>query len=547
MFIKRLDYLSPHITFYHKGLLFHSSFVSGIISIISIVLIIILTVYYSKELIEKKNPKSTSYNTFIEDSGIFPMNASSLFHFISISSNQDFYNNDGFDFSLFRIIGLDIYYETYLYDKDLTHYNHWLYGKCRITDYEGIDNLINIDLFKRSVCIRKYFNKDDQKYYNVEDSKFRWPVLSHGTLSGIAQLYNIIVEKCEESTINLILGDNYECKNTTDFKLIQNYTYYSEIFLFIVNYYTDISNYSYPYKTYIDMIGNNLLSNFYYVNHLNFNPSIIKTYDGLIFDSFEEKSVAIFERNDMFSFNRENKNIYSIFVMWLKNKLYKNERSYKKLQDVISDVGGIYQSITIIAAYINSLYNQFITLSDTEVLLHSFIHSEKHSHENKKKDHKNRNIRKLKEIPDDTKKNDITKTLHKERNNTEKTKEGMKDEIDKKVNEASYISNKLFISRDNLNISSEKMNFKNNNSKFRYIGTNKKLELTNFLYYLIFLITCRKKKKYYDFYKKFRMKIISEEHLIRNHLNIYNLLRVTERKRYYKRYSYQLNDLIKLI
>jgi hypothetical protein len=295
------------------------------------------------------------------------------------------------------------------------------------------------------------------------------------------------------------------------------------------------------------MIGNNLLSNFYYVNHLNFNPSIIKTYDGLIFDSFEEKSVAIFERNDMFSFNRENKNIYSIFVMWLKNKLYKNERSYKKLQDVISDVGGIYQSITIIAAYINSLYNQFITLSDTEVLLHSFIHSEKHSHENKKKDHKNRNIRKLKEIPDDTKKNDITKTLHKERNNTEKTKKGMKDENDKKVNEASYISNKLFISKDNLNISSEKMNFKNNNSKFRYIGTNKKLELTNFLYYLIFLITCRKKKKYYDFYKKFRMKIISEEHLIRNHLNIYNLLRVTERKRYYKRYSYQLNDLIKLI
>ena len=54
MFIKRLDYLSPHITFYHKGLLFHSSLVSGIISIISIVLIIILTVYFSKELIEKK-------------------------------------------------------------------------------------------------------------------------------------------------------------------------------------------------------------------------------------------------------------------------------------------------------------------------------------------------------------------------------------------------------------------------------------------------------------------------------------------------------------
>jgi len=54
MFIKKLDYLSPPITFYHQGLLFHSSFVSGIISIISILIIIIFTVYYSLELIKIK-------------------------------------------------------------------------------------------------------------------------------------------------------------------------------------------------------------------------------------------------------------------------------------------------------------------------------------------------------------------------------------------------------------------------------------------------------------------------------------------------------------
>ena len=31
-------------------------------------------------------------------------------------------------------------------------------------------------------------------------------------------------------------------------------------------------------------------------------------------------------------------------------------------------------------------------------------------------------------------------------------------------------------------------------------------------------------------YENFRIKIISEEHLIKNHLNIYNLLKVTEKK-----------------
>ena len=43
------------------------------------------------------------------------------------------------------------------------------------------------------------------------------------------------------------------------------------------------------------------------------------------------------------------------------------------------------------------------------------------------------------------------------------------------------------------------------------------------------------------------MKIISEEHLIKNHLNIYNILRVTEKNRNFRKNSYQLHELIKLV
>ena len=548
MFIKSLDYLSPPITFYHQGLLFHSSFVSGILSIISIIVIITLTLHYSKELIEKKNPKSFSYNTFIEDSGIFPMNASSLFHFISVASKENNFISNGIDFSLFRIIGLEVYFDIYLNDNNLSHYNHWLYGKCNSTiDAEGLDNLIQYDFFESSACIRKYFNKEEQKYYNVGDSKFRWPVIAHGTYNKNVKLYNIIVEKCEESTLNLILGEGHQCKNALEFEFNQSYSFYGEILLYIINHYSDISNYSSPYIKYLEMVGNALSINSFSVNHLNFNPSIIKTYHGLLSDKIDEKKEIIYERHEIYSFLKENKDIYSIFVIWLKNKLYKNERSYRNLQDIISSFGGIYQSITIIAYYLNTLYNKFIVLSDTEVLLHSFIHSEKHSHEYKKKEHKDQKIQKLNELSNDIIKNDINKTFHKEKYNTEKTNKNKNNEKEKKINDSSYMNNNLFFSKENINISTEKLNYKTNNKKFRYIENTKKLELTNFFYYLIFLITCRKKKQYFNFYREFRMKIISEEHLIRNHLNIYNLLRVTERKRYYKRNSYQLNELIKLI
>jgi hypothetical protein len=70
-----------------------------------------------------------------------------------------------------------------------------------------------------------------------------------------------------------------------------------------------------------------------------------------------------------------------------------------------------------------------------------------------------------------------------------------------------------------------------------------------FFSYLFYKITCGKNNNYYKIYEHFRIKIISEEHLIKNHLNIYNLLKVTENKRKNtkKKYSYKLADLINLI
>ena len=43
------------------------------------------------------------------------------------------------------------------------------------------------------------------------------------------------------------------------------------------------------------------------------------------------------------------------------------------------------------------------------------------------------------------------------------------------------------------------------------------------------------------------MKLLSEQHLIRNHLNIYTLLKVTKSKRLARKNSYHLSDLFQLV
>ena len=67
MLIKQLDYFSPSITFYHKGYLSHKSIFSGILSFITIVFILILSGYYSFEIINRKVAYTFFFNSFDED------------------------------------------------------------------------------------------------------------------------------------------------------------------------------------------------------------------------------------------------------------------------------------------------------------------------------------------------------------------------------------------------------------------------------------------------------------------------------------------------
>ena len=130
MIFKKLDFLSPTITFYYKGYLSHSSILSGIISVFSFLIIILLAIQFSFDMIKKEHPTAFYFNRFEEDAGIFPLNSSSLFHFLSLSFNKKDFIGEGIDFQSFKIIGLEAYYHTYINIDNISRIDHWLYGYC---------------------------------------------------------------------------------------------------------------------------------------------------------------------------------------------------------------------------------------------------------------------------------------------------------------------------------------------------------------------------------------------------------------------------------
>ena len=220
------------------------------------------------------------------------------------------------------------------------------------------------------------------------------------------------------------------------------------------------------------------------------------------------------------------------------------QRNYKRIQDVISNIGGINQVVIILSIYINSFYNKYIVLRDTESLLFSSIHSEK-------KGIKKNNEKKISEKIKILEKDDINKFS--KINNDDKNKstvKGRNKQIEKSFNNFSKSNHMFLKNSEDIDhnyefqtqiIESNKIPEK---SKSAHTTNNK---IKYFCDFILFKLFCSKKYKWFKVYQNFRIKIISEEHLVKNHLNIYNLLRATHNKRKFRRNSYQLKDLIKLI
>ena len=197
------------------------------------------------------------------------MNSSSAFHFISLSLAENDYIDNGVDYNTFRIFGIDSYFTSYLNDTNLNNFNHWLYGPCiNGVDNKGINGLVSQSYFEKSACIKKFFDVNKQKYFNKDEPEFRWPVMAHGTYNANSKHYAIVIERCKEETINLILGgENNHC--ISDERLDDIIGLNADAHLFYIDYNVDVLNYKNPNTKFLNRVENAIKNSIYPMDHLN--------------------------------------------------------------------------------------------------------------------------------------------------------------------------------------------------------------------------------------------------------------------------------------
>jgi hypothetical protein len=183
--MKKIDFLSPQITLYNKGLLYHTTLISSLLNILAIFEIFIISLNYLRSISNRdiQKPQVSSMSYFIDDVGILPISSKGAFHFISITKNRMNQNEQEFDFQIFRAIGFETYIDDYRNNKNLSEFDHWLYGPCnKENDAKGLDSLITQDYFTKSACIKKFYSHKDRRYYDSNESKFRIPQMAMAPL-----------------------------------------------------------------------------------------------------------------------------------------------------------------------------------------------------------------------------------------------------------------------------------------------------------------------------------------------------------------------------
>ena len=359
--LELFDFLSPEITFYYKGKVRHSSIYSGILTIVSAIITLVFTIIFSQDL-KRKNPSAFYYNRYIDNLVQIPYNSSGLFHLLNLTGGNDFpYETN----RLFSIIGIDNYMDYFDF-FDIESFDHYIYEYCDQNDIKGIEEIVlgNVNDFNKLFCVKKFYNKTNQKVYDLNNKEYPFPQLIHGASHPEASIYGIVVEKCKNSSI--INNNNCYSSEIID-QVMKSLIGYSIDFIdhniIIDNYANPISNIYHSLKN-LYSFGSG-----YTTNHLNFLPTMLTTNKGFFLDdiviinsykfSFNEKLTTLFEDEEI-----PNKGIYAAFYFWFQNQEDNFVRSYKKIQDILGSITGIARIIFLCAKVVNLLIHNYTYIND---------------------------------------------------------------------------------------------------------------------------------------------------------------------------------------
>ena len=304
-------------------------------------------------------------------------------------------------------------------------------------------------------------------------------------------MYNIYLQNCNDNIVGEDLGNDSQCKNITEINQYFQTPKSQKMFhLYFLDNYINISDYRDPIKPYFSRLETPFELGHYTVHNMKFNPSLIKTDYGIILEKIKEELTYAYDRNEEYIKEKgENDDIYICFSFIFKNVKNESERKYKRIQDIISEIGGFYKFSQLFAFCLNYFYNSYIVLSDTQILLSNLIKTEKGNFDSSRNIfQRSNNFKDIEDKNEEPKEKDNNIFSSTTRINNSK---GNKSAINPKDENSSSINS------TNSKIKQQKYNIDRNKIKSLVLNNENTLKSyhSSFFKYLLYILSCDRKNK----------------------------------------------------
>ena len=378
MTLKNLDYLSPKISLFFYGRRRHSAFLGGILTILMVISCFTYIFYLCLDVCRHNSSTFQYYRHLFKDPGGYLFNnTDGIFHFFQFYNpkNKSYYGKFNSKYIRFFMTRISDEYKSN--PKILSENEHWVYDNCRDRiDNEFIDDDIFTNTsFEYGICLRYYYNKDDKKYYPIEDSdNFIYPHLANIELN---MNYSIatVIEKCDNNSIlTEALGFCADEKDIQDYLKV-NYGLNFNVLEHEIN----PENYTNQIYYFIYGISSTLQSSKIKEHNIIFVPLKTDVKGGLLIPKRKQKLTYSFydyyQRDE--EINTNNNKILSIYNFCLSPAGFVFKSDYETIYDCFPKMGGIIQLIYYIFFGINFFYNRFTIINDTKRLFFQLNNNER--------------------------------------------------------------------------------------------------------------------------------------------------------------------------
>ena len=356
MFLTYFDLISENNCIYYKGAKQHISKIGGLLTILVYLTVIFFACYFSIDAVFKQNPTSYFFKKFIPEVDILYLN-STMFHYLELLDPDD---NVIMDEESWMIFGTSIYIDDFLLDFNISKISHWNYGLCNNIDDKQFKEINDDKQYLKAWCSRGYWNATNNIYYTSDDKEYIPPFIGYGTSSKTFKNigYGIYVAKCQNTPFRK------NCKPIEEIN--EEFKKLLRIKVSVIDNNFDVTLYKNPIVPYFLDIKNHLTGETITINNLNFNPVIIQTNDGLVFNTNNSIKSYILDFNEKLTYERGNTTLLSAWYFVISNLCETYTRTYPKVQEALANVGGALKAILMLAEIINYLFNQWRIILDIQ-------------------------------------------------------------------------------------------------------------------------------------------------------------------------------------